>query len=183
VDPAAEHVVLLDEQRRPMGTQLKTTVHHLHTPLHLAFSLHLFDPTGQALLSQRAVTKQTWPGVWSNACCGHPAPGEDLEAAVRRRLRQELGADVDHLRQVLPDFAYVATDASGVVENEYCPVFVGLLLGDLYPDPAEVGGLRWMAWPELLAQAALPEPDLSPWAVLQLAELARTRFAPGDLRD
>ena len=178
---ASEYVVLLDEQRRPVGRALKAGVHHASTPLHLAFSLYLFDEQGQVLLTQRASTKRTWPGTWSNACCGHPAPEEDLEAAVRRRVGQELGVEVVGLRPVLPHFAYYAVDAGGTVENEYCPVFAGIVQGVPAPLPEEVAALAWLPWPGLLALAASPVSRLSPWSVLQLEQLGLAGFAPSDL--
>jgi isopentenyldiphosphate isomerase len=51
------------------------------------------------------------------ACGPTPAagtrPGEELTTAIRRRLRDELGRAVGELTGVLPDFAYLATDANG----------------------------------------------------------------------
>jgi isopentenyl-diphosphate delta-isomerase type 1 len=163
-----DRVVLLDDHDRPVGHADRSRVHGRDTPRHLAFSCHLFDDRGRVLLTRRSLAKAAWPGVWTNACCGHPRPGEDGEAAVRRRVREELGVGVERLALALPDFGYRATDASGIVENEACPVWVGRLSGTLAPDPAEVSESSWVAWPDLVAAARALPVLLSPWAALQV---------------
>ncbi|GAS93913.1 isopentenyl-diphosphate delta-isomerase [Mycolicibacterium canariasense] len=162
-----ELVVLLGEDGHPIGTAPKEQVHHTNTPLHLAFSCYLFDDAGAVLLTRRALHKKTFPGVWTNSCCGHPAPGEGTEAAVRRRVREELRLDIDELSCVLPDFRYRATAADGVVENEICPVYFGRVAGPVRPDPAEVMEHVWVQWDELRAAARLPW-AISPWAAAQI---------------
>lgn len=159
-----ELVVLVDEQNRPLGAAPKATVHHSSTPLHRGFSLFLFDRAGRVLLQQRSAAKRTWPLVWSNSCCGHPAPGEDPIAAARRRARAELGVEPMRLEVVLPDYRY-RVERDGVVENEICPVLVGVTGEEPRPDPAEVASLRWVAWRDLLAAVAGGREELSPWCV------------------
>lgn len=174
-EPADEHeehdeqpVVLLDEQRRPIGQLPKSQVHHETTPLHLGFSCYIFDGEGQLLVTRRASSKRTWPGVWTNTCCGHPLPGESLAAAAGRRLREELGLTLIRARVVLPDFAYRAVAPDGVVENEVCPVLVGTAGGTPRPDPREVLEYRWALWPDVVALVTAAPWAMSPWAALQI---------------
>lgn len=163
-----DQVVLLDERDQPIGTAPRATVHGTDTPRHLAFSCYLFDDHGRVLLTRRALTKVAWPGVWSNSCCGHPRPGEASEDAVRRRLALELGAVVTGLELVLPDFGYRAVDASGVVENEFCPVWLARISGPVQPDPDEVAGIAWVAWADLVTLVDTAPALLSPWCVAQV---------------
>jgi isopentenyl-diphosphate delta-isomerase len=169
-----ELIVLLDETGRPIGTAPKLASHHQHTPLHAAFSSYVFDASGRFLLTRRALSKKTWPGVWTNSCCGHPAPGEDPVAAVCRRLRQELGLIVraEEIVELLPDFRYRA-ELSGIVENEVCPVFGVRVHAEPVPNPDEVEEYRWVDWPGFTdaALAGRADAGLSPWALLQLAQL------------
>ena len=168
---SSERVVLLDNDGSAAGTADKVGVHHAETPLHLAFSCHLFDDEGRTLLTRRALSKKTWPGAWTNTCCGHPAPGEPLVDAVHRRVRQELGVEIDDLRLLLPTFRYHAVMDDGTVENEMCPVFVGRLRGDLAPDPEEVEEVAWSPWATVLEEVSEGRSTLSPWAISQLQAL------------
>ena len=163
-----EQVVLLSEAGEAVGVADKATVHHTGTPLHLAFSCYLFDAHGRLLLTRRAGHKPTWPGVWTNSFCGHPAPGEDLAEAVRRRAPQELGVHVHDVRLVLPAFRYRAVMPDGVVENEMCPVFVATTTEQVRPDPAEVDDVEWVDWQAFRAAALGGERPVSPWCVDQV---------------
>lgn len=173
-----ELVVLLDEEGNPVGTADKATVHHAHTPLHLAFSCYVLDGAGRLLLTQRAHGKRTWPGVWTNSCCGHPGPDEPLEDAVRRRVLQELGLVVTDLRPVLPDFRYRAEMSDGTVENEICPVYVARCagLGPLVPDPAEVAAATWVDWATFREDVLAGRREVSPWCLEQVAALPPELF-------
>jgi isopentenyl-diphosphate delta-isomerase len=165
-------VVLLDEQYRPVGTAPRATVHTRSTPLHLAFSCYAFDRAGRLLVTRRALTKRTWPGVWTNSCCGHPRPGEAVADAAARRVGQELGLVPRTLDLVLPRFRYRAEMADGTVENEFCPVFRATVDTDPDPDPTEVAEWRWMDWPDFALVARTAPWLISPWAALQVGELA-----------
>lgn len=161
---AREQVVLLDDDGNPVGVADKATVHGATTPRHLAFSCYGFDARGRLLVTRRSRHKRTFPLAWTNTCCGHPGPGEDLERALRRRLDDELGLAASHVRLALPDFGYRAS-FDGVEENELCPVFVCLLEGEPRHRPDEVEEWQWWTWERFVHAAASGE--LSPWARLQ----------------
>jgi isopentenyl-diphosphate delta-isomerase len=171
----SEEVVLLADDGTPAGVADKATVHTANTPLHLAFSCHLFDGDGRILVTRRALGKQTWPGVWTNSFCGHPGPGEAMEDAVVRRARDELGATIDNLTVALPDFRYRAVDAGGIVENEICPVYTATVSGELAPVASEVAEWEWVDVRTLLAAVDATPWAFSPWLTLQLPALYADR--------
>jgi isopentenyl-diphosphate delta-isomerase, type 1 len=168
--PSVEQVVLLSESGAPIGVADKSEVHGEDTPLHLAFSCHVFDVRGRVLVTRRAISKRTFPGVWTNAFCGHPGPDEEIEDAVRRRGLRELALPIGDLDLVLPDFRYRAVDSSGVVENEICPVYRTLVRDDPMPRADEVDDWAWVAPKDLLVAAAATPFAFSPWLVLQLKQ-------------
>ncbi|MGN6575915.1 MAG: isopentenyl-diphosphate Delta-isomerase [Nocardioides sp.] len=174
-----ELVVLVDDDGFALGAIPKRTAHHQATPLHLAFSCYVFDGDGRLLLTRRALHKPTWPGVWTNSFCGHPAPGEDMVAAVRRRATQELGATLTSLELVLPRFRYQATMANGVRENELCPVFVATTAEPVRPDPAEVDDTEWVAWETFRREVIDGSRPVSPWCIEQVAALSGVEGEPG----
>ena len=166
-----ELVVLLDDVGNPIGTALKSSVHGPDTSLHLAFSCYVFNRDGEVLLTRRALTKATWPGVWTNSFCGHPLPAEALPAAVSRRARYELDIGIRELDVALPLFRYRATDQNGIVENEVCPVYLAETTDEPTPNPREVEEYAWVD-PATLARSVRAEPaDFSPWMVLQVDQL------------
>ncbi|MGW3197266.1 isopentenyl-diphosphate Delta-isomerase [Streptomyces sp. NPDC001118] len=140
---------LVDENGVTIGTAEKLAAHQPPGQLHRAFSVFLFDEQGRLLLQQRALGKYHSPGVWSNTCCGHPYPSESPFAAAARRTFEELGvspsllAEAGRVRYNHPD------PTSGLVEQEYNHLFVGLVQAPLAPDPEEVGGTAFVTAAEL----------------------------------
>lgn len=166
-------VTLLAEDGSSIGTMPKESVHSTDTPLHLAFSCYVFDDAGHLLVTRRALTKRTWPGVWTNSFCGHPQPQEDMSDAVHRHALAELGIGLSAVDLALPEYRYRAVDASGIVENEICPVHVATIDGTVSPDPAEVMEWAWVD-PAALATAVASAPfAFSPWLREQLPQLGR----------
>ncbi|GAA2724646.1 isopentenyl-diphosphate Delta-isomerase [Cellulomonas aerilata] len=173
----AELVVLLDESGTHIGVADKAEVHTPTTSLHLAFSCHVFDEQGRVLVTRRALGKRTWPGVWTNSFCGHPGPDEPMEDAVARRGLQELGLALTAIELVDPDFRYRATDASGIVENEICPIYFARTTQAPAANPDEVMDCVWLMPAELRRAVEAAPWAMSPWLVSSLDRIAHFAHA------
>ncbi|MTD37070.1 isopentenyl-diphosphate Delta-isomerase [Erwinia sp. CPCC 100877] len=167
-----EQVLLLDDDLRIIGTEAKSRVHSDHTPLHLAFSSYIFNQCNELLLTRRALCKKVWPGVWTNSVCGHPMPHEAMSDAVRRRCQWELGLTITQPQLIDNDFRYFAVDVSGIIENEYCPVWFTRTETKPQPRPDEVMDYIWIPIDRLLAGVSAIPAAYSPWMVGQLARPA-----------
>jgi isopentenyl-diphosphate Delta-isomerase len=128
-------VILVDEQDNETGQMEKIEAHE-KALLHRAFSVFIFNPAGEMLLQQRAVAKYHSGGLWTNACCSHPLPGEATPAAAQRRLYEEMGFNAP--LQKAFDFIYKTAFANGLTEHEFDHVFTGVYDGDIVPNSAEV---------------------------------------------
>jgi isopentenyl-diphosphate delta-isomerase type 1 len=173
-----EVVVLLDAAGLDAGAAAKATVHSSATPLHLGFSCYVVRPDGKVLLTRRAATKPTWPSTWTNACCGHPAPGEHLRTAVDRRLRAELDLVATRMAIILPDFTYRAVMEDGTVEHEVCPVVVAEVDREPRLNPDEAEAASWMSWTALLERAQDAPDTLSPWSLEQIRSIGAVTSSP-----
>ncbi len=130
-----EEVVLVDRQDNPLGTMEKMEAHR-KALLHRAFSVFIFNRKGEMLLQRRAPNKYHSPGLWTNACCSHPRPGEDTGEAAKRRLKEELGFTTDLEKSF--DFIYRSEFDNGLTEFEFDHVFTGTYDETIHPNPEEV---------------------------------------------
>jgi isopentenyl-diphosphate delta-isomerase len=178
-----EKVILVDELDHEIGVAEKLEAHQAPGRLHRAFSILIFDPGGRMLLQRRAAVKYHFGGLWTNACCGHPRPGEELVKAARRRMKEELGRDTE-LRPVF-SFRYTARDEqSGLTEDELDHVLFGELVGEANPNPDEIDALRWVECDELVSDVKQNPEIYTPWFRLLLERLPEVQAAarPGSAR-
>ena len=162
-----ESVILVDAGNNVVGSCGKLAAHR-EGRLHRAFSILITNPRGELLLQRRAAHKYHFASRWSNACCGHPRPGESTPAAASRRLAEELGFRVP--LSPVAEFSYRAKDSmSGLVEHEYLHVFHGVYVGQPCPNPDEVGACCWMR-PDRVRRGLTARPDwFTPWFALLAA--------------
>ncbi len=154
-------VILVDADDQEIGRCEKLEAHRQGL-LHRAVSVFVVNDAGEWLLQQRAEGKYHSGGLWSNAACTHPRPGETLAAAVGRAVAEELGTSLGTLAWAFP-FHYRADVGSGLVEHEYDHVFVGRLRGDARPVPGEVSAITWSAPDVLTADVARAPDRFTPW--------------------
>jgi isopentenyl-diphosphate Delta-isomerase len=141
-------VVLVDETDRPVGMAGKLDAHQRGLR-HRAISVLVRNSKNEFLLHRRNPAKYHSGGLWTNACCSHPLPGEDAVDAASRRLAQEMGFTCE--LEPLFVFQYRAPVPGGLIENEVVHVFGGSHNGPVNPDPVEVIEWKWIAFADLLA--------------------------------
>ncbi len=140
-----EQIVFVDDSGKPTGrTGPKLESHHDKTERHLAFSCYVFNEKGEILLTQRALSKKVWPGVWTNSVCGHPGPGEEIVNAIKRRLHEELGMTAKDFTVLLPNYTYTTPPYKGIIENEFCPVYAARIESPPKPNSVGVGSYCWV---------------------------------------
>ncbi|OIO44493.1 MAG: isopentenyl-diphosphate delta-isomerase [Candidatus Nealsonbacteria bacterium CG_4_10_14_0_8_um_filter_35_10] len=140
-----EEVILVNKKDEQIGTGEKLKVHR-EGKLHRCFSILIFNSEGELLIQQRAKSKYHSPGLWSNTCCSHPRPGEDLKTATKRRLKEEMGIKCD-LKEI---FSFIYRAKSGKwIEHEFDHVFVGKFDSNPKLNKKEVQDFKWINLQEL----------------------------------
>lgn len=160
----SELIVFVDENGKPTGeTGPKLESHTANTKLHYAFSCYVFNDKGEFLVTQRAHTKKVWPDVWTNTVCGHPGPGEDIVDAIQRRLQYELGMSARDFEVVLPSYRYTTPPYNGIIENEFCPVYVAKAVSEVKANPEEVDDYKWMNWQDYIKEVEADQGNVWSW--------------------
>jgi isopentenyl-diphosphate Delta-isomerase len=140
-----EMVILVDENDNPVGTMEKMEAHR-KGKLHRAFSILVYNSKGEMLLQKRAQEKYHSGGLWTNACCSHPLPGEKMEDATRRRLREEMGIDLNP--KFSYSFIYKTPLAKDLIEHEFDHVYAATFDGEPSINRHEVEDWKFvtMSW-------------------------------------
>jgi len=160
-----ERVVLVNEWDQEVGTMEKIEAHRRGV-LHRAFSVFIFASDGRLLMQRRARGKYHSGGPWTNTCCGHPRPGETIEGAATRRLREEMGMNVQ--LEVRFSFIYEVRFTNELIEHELDHVLVGNCGDKPAPDPKEVDDVRWIAVKNLEGEIAADPCRFTEWVRLCL---------------
>lgn len=164
-----EQLILVDASDNEVGHLSKALCHDGAGVLHRAFSLFLFNGSGELLLQKRSETKRLWPGFWSNSCCSHPRRGESMDIATTRRLNDELNVDtvLEHVYQ----FCYTADFGEAGSENELCHVYLGKIDGRPQANGSEISSVRFVSSYELEQELNDSPQRFTPWFKQEWQEL------------
>jgi isopentenyl-diphosphate delta-isomerase len=168
----SDALILVDAADHSVGQLSKVQCHEGRGILHRAFSLLIFNGSGELLIQQRARSKRLWPLYWSNSCCSHPRSGESIDTATQRRLHEELGVNCP--LEFIFKFEYHAQfDATGA-EHELCSVFIGRCTDHISINEDEILAWRWIS-PDAL-QAELADhgaKKFTPWFMMEWRRIWR----------
>lgn len=161
VSSESEELILVDANDQEIGHLSKARCHDGAGVLHRAFSLFLFNDSGELLLQQRAQGKRLWPGYWSNSCCSHPRRGESMAIATTRRLSDELNiqTELEHVYK----FCYRAEFGAAGSENELCHVYLGRADGLVAPNASEISDIRFIAAANVANELENNPECFTPW--------------------
>ena len=158
-------LILVDESDKASGFKSKSECHEGNGTLHRAFSVFIFNPLGQLLIQKRSSNKELWDLHWSNSCCSHPQKNQQMEVAVKRRLKEELGIECPV--HYLYKFTYHAKYKDLGSEHELCHVYVGLFDGEIKANPEEIDDWKFIKPDDLEERIRNSKKDYTPWMKIE----------------
>lgn len=155
-----DQVILVNELDVEVGFADKIDAHK-QALLHRAFSVFIFNSKGKMLLQKRAFDKYHSAGLWTNACCSHPKPGEELVIAAKRRLSEEMGINV--VLEKAFDFIYKTEFNNGLTEYEFDHVLIGKSDSEIKPCTKEVADYCFKKIEEVEVELELHPQKYTEW--------------------
>lgn len=145
-----ENINLVNKKGERIGFIEKIEAHQKGL-LHEAFSIFVFNEKNELLIQRRNPAKYHSGGLWSNTCCSHPSVNEDINLAIHRRLKEEMGFDCD-LEKMFPLVYKIVNLNNNLLEYEYDYIFKGRIKGaiSISLNPDEVSEYRWSNIPNIL---------------------------------
>lgn len=132
---------LVDEQGNIIGSATRKECHSGSKLLHPVVHLHILNQERTALyLQKRSEKKDIQPGKWDTAVGGHIDLGENVDMALRRETREELGLTDFTPRHIV---SYVFESA---IERELVNTFITTVNPDTTQfviDPEEISEGRF----------------------------------------
>lgn len=155
-----DYLILVDEKDKQWGKLEKDLVHKLGL-LHRAFSVFIFNSNGNLLLQQRAEEKYHSGGLWTNTCCSHPRFGEEINDAIPRRLKEEMGMNCK--TNFAFSFIYKTRFENGLTEHEFDHVYLGVTDALPIPEISEVKNWKYISIEKLETDIIIHPENYSEW--------------------
>ena len=155
-----ENCIVVDKDDNIIGPDTKVNSHLGEGKLHRAFSVLLFNSSGELLIQKRAADKITFPSIWANSCCSHPLyidneiEGIDgAKRAAKRKMEQELGIEQDLIDSnqlcFITKMHYRARADEKWVEHEIDYIFALNCDIETKSNPNEIAELKYVTEDEL----------------------------------
>lgn len=144
MDNQQELFPVVDEKGNILGSITRGQAHDGTKILHPVVHLHVFNSRGELYLQKRPEWKDIQPGKWDTAVGGHVDFGENVQQALLREVREELG---------ITDFEPVCLGTyvfEGKRERELVYVHKTIYDGPVNPSANELDGGRFWATDEIV---------------------------------
>ena len=174
IEMMEENCILVDKEDNIIGKDSKVNCHIGEGKLHRAFSVLLFNNSGDLLIQKRAREKITFPSIWANSCCSHPLHIETeldgingAKVAAKRKMEQELGInpqeiDLDDLHYITK-MRYKARADEKWIEYEIDYIFVIKCDVDINPNTIEIEDTKYVNPNELESIFQDKYAKIGPW--------------------
>ncbi len=90
-DNLEEMLPIVDEDGNIINAATRGECHNGSKMLHPVVHLHVFNSKGELYLQKRPEWKDIQPGKWDTAVGGHIDLGENVDTALKREVKEELG--------------------------------------------------------------------------------------------
>ena len=136
-DNNSEIFPIVDNEGKVIGSATRGECHNGSKHLHPVVHLHLLDSNGRLYLQQRPLWKDIQPGKWDTAVGGHIDYGEEVETALFREVREEVGIE-DFEPRFLRRYLFESER-----EKELVYVYSTVYDGEVRPSDELDGGKFW----------------------------------------